>query len=669
MPNKKYNVEENSRMLCVYMRPWTLCVDDATADNPLLANMGASDAHDVISGDTHESKTSANASISSPPRSYAASWERYINGNVASVLSRQYIINLLATTTTPLMEAPGDSSDSSDDEDFDPSSVQVGSMNTVTRTLNGIRDTDEGAKGFGRYSSSIRLGRNLWQSAPLGNAVKQSICEPMFVDGAFPDREKVKRAFRQIKQAENVRPLPFANATPGRLALSVDLYGAKIDAWFAKVQKEKEPPTEEQWAVLRRVRDRVLIEYRIEKEGMHLPKGYDARESEEEPMRGLIHGPPGSGKSELIKFLRRFFEEALEWTHDVEFVFVAYQNRVAYAMKGATIHNVGMLNLAQQGRQLSHTDVDVLFTKNQDLKWVLIDEIGMVSDHLLGSLGVAMGDATNRPKRFRTRQNGRPRIFGGYNLLQFGDFQQLAPCPPGGPLFVPPGESDAPGARQERARAAKDMFWSDDADAINFFFEVKEQKRIKDLRYAHVMTECRQGYMSDESYCFLHGLPTMHAGSWQPATDTLECDSKECKSIQTDWALQCALIRDNAAPHVHNLTLDWKRRFANECSLCAERREERNRLLASGDPSVHQPPFVDAPYVHRNNEPKYVVANVRAQEVAKRSLSYCYWFKAEDHILNPEERPKDTKKLEAKLERFLQMHDMKTATLQETFWE
>ena len=49
------------------------------------------------------------------------------------------------------------------------------------------------------------------------------------------------------------------------------------------------------------------------------------------------------------------------------------------------------------------------------------------------------------------------------------------------------------------------MFWAADADAINFFFEIKEQKRIKDMWYAHVMMECRQGYMSDESYCFLHG--------------------------------------------------------------------------------------------------------------------------------------------------------------------
>ena len=67
--------------------------------------------------------------------------------------------------------------------------------------------------------------------------------------------------------------------------------------------------------------------------------------------------------------------------------------------------------MAQESRQVLHTDVDVVFTKNQDLKWVIIDEIGMVSDHLLGSFGTVLDDASNRPKRFLTRHDGQKRIF------------------------------------------------------------------------------------------------------------------------------------------------------------------------------------------------------------------------------------------------------------------
>jgi hypothetical protein len=68
-----------------------------------------------------------------------------------------------------------------------------------------------------------------------------------------------------------------------------------------------------------------------------------------------------------------------------------------------------------------------------------------------------------------------------------GDFLQLAPCPPGGPLFTPPGEYDAAGSKQERARDVKNMLWGDDKDAVNYVIEMTEQKLIKDAWYARAM--------------------------------------------------------------------------------------------------------------------------------------------------------------------------------------
>ncbi len=52
----------------------------------------------------------------------------------------------------------------------------------------------------------------------------------------------------------------------------------------------------------------------------------------EEPLRGLVHGLPWTGRSKVILFIRRFFEEALGWTYGEEFIFVAFQNHVAHAM-------------------------------------------------------------------------------------------------------------------------------------------------------------------------------------------------------------------------------------------------------------------------------------------------------------------------------------------------
>ena len=44
---------------------------------------------------------------------------------------------------------------------------------------------------------------------------------------------KNEESVEKLGEQDNERPLPFANATPGRFALSVDSYGKKIDDWFA----------------------------------------------------------------------------------------------------------------------------------------------------------------------------------------------------------------------------------------------------------------------------------------------------------------------------------------------------------------------------------------------------------------------------------------------------
>ena len=47
-------------------------------------------------------------------------------------------------------------------------------------------------------------------------------------------------------------------------------------------------------------------------------------------------------------------------------------------------------------------------------------------------------DASDREARYKKRTKELHRMFGGYNVLAFGDFGQLTPLPPGGPIFVPP---------------------------------------------------------------------------------------------------------------------------------------------------------------------------------------------------------------------------------------
>ena len=82
--------------------------------------------------------------------------------------------------------------------------------------------------------------------------------------------------------------------------------------------------------------DRVLLESEAEQRGAQ-------RKVNEEPMFDLVHGVPGSGKTEIIKWIREMFENVLGWTHGIQFVCIAFQNAVAAHIEGQTIHSPRMI--------------------------------------------------------------------------------------------------------------------------------------------------------------------------------------------------------------------------------------------------------------------------------------------------------------------------------------
>ena len=131
------------------------------------------------------------------------------------------------------------------------------------------------------------------------------------------------------------------------------------------------------------------------------------------------------------------FTEALGWRHEDEFLFVAYQNRVANAMGGNTMHAGGDIGIGGQ-RSLDHTDVDLLYTRKEYLRWVLIDELPMVLDDLLGAFEHHLAAAAVDSSRFKYTADKPVRWMGGYNMLGFGEFYQIPPIPASASLSIPP---------------------------------------------------------------------------------------------------------------------------------------------------------------------------------------------------------------------------------------
>ena len=85
-------------------------------------------------------------------------------------------------------------------------------------------------------------------------------------------------------------------------------------------------PTELQSHILDVVHRRRVYEYCVEQSIPHTPESEGMSTM---PLYRLIHGLPGSGKSQVLLWVRDYFETVWHWTHGEQFVFVASMNSMA----------------------------------------------------------------------------------------------------------------------------------------------------------------------------------------------------------------------------------------------------------------------------------------------------------------------------------------------------
>ena len=77
---------------------------------------------------------------------------------------------------------------------------------------------------------------------------------------------------------EAERPAPFDGRTTASAQYSRIDYEKQINAWFVLLQADKEPPNTEQLAVLHAVRDRILQEIVLSREGPGIWKNCEPRQ-------------------------------------------------------------------------------------------------------------------------------------------------------------------------------------------------------------------------------------------------------------------------------------------------------------------------------------------------------------------------------------------------------
>ena len=193
---------------------------------------------------------------------------------------------------------------------------QAATQGKRRKTVEGIEGDKDEATVSDQMRCSIRLGSALW-----------SIDATSWCDGAIQTS-----GHREMNESRSSGASPSAPEKHAKLPAKVSLrvFEHSSAAWLDKIQNEAIQPNAEQLAYLLDIRDRCATEaIETADEG-----NIESRGNFSEPSRKCLLGPPCTGKSECIRWTRRFFEEVMGWESGVHFQMLAPQHTMALLIGG-----------------------------------------------------------------------------------------------------------------------------------------------------------------------------------------------------------------------------------------------------------------------------------------------------------------------------------------------
>ena len=476
---------------------------------------------------------------------------------------------------------------------------------------------------------------------------------------ALPEQAEPKKQ----KKDENEEEASRKKSTASVYARN---YKQKYTTWLHHLKAQEKRPTEQQWAVLNAVHQRCKLEH--EEEAADKINKTDA-----DPLLLFIHGLPGSGKTQVMKWLRSYFEQVWGWQHARHFVYLAPMNTMAARLDGFTVHSWGEVRWQQEGprgaftmssRKGNKQNMSSMAAKMEWARFILIDEIEATAAEDLGEIQDNTAESARDLlyKWRRGKDKTRQRPFGGLNVLMFGDLWQLPPPLKTSITTFP----DRPRSETSlRARDMLDFFWAPTREwgcngASPYIFDVN--KRLDAHRedaewFKNLIESCRQGAMHPIDYHFLHGRQTLVTGSWLASTGRPQCNSGQCQA-------RCRLYTNKEARR-DTLQPDT---LPEECAMCARLRTMRHLVICQTKTKELPPRFLAARLITKYNRPRYYAAQMQAQLFAKTHNTQILWVQAEDFpvegkqltTLSPDE-------LNKKRKDFLRRSDDKTGGIMGLF--
>ena len=365
-----------------------------------------------------------------------------------------------------------------------------------------------------------------------------------------------------------------------------------------------------------------------------------------EPLRWAVHGGPGTGKSYVLNRLRKeLFEDILGWKQGDEFQVVTLQAVMANDLKGDTIHHAFGLNWQGLGdERISGHKLLELSAKALRWRWLIIDEISMVSAELLARLELRCRELVRdlaQGKYAKDAAYARP--FGGLNVILAGDMWQLPP-PRGTFLGDVPCEwlTHCKTKKVAHTIRGQELVWGETPDGIHGVTELVECERTQAIWLQSVQNEVRNGALSNTNHAFLHGSPTPVPGSWNG--HRLECKHATCQE----------LLRKKAAPEAI---------LSLECDICKKERQSKARVADGSLAAVAK--FAGAEAIFATNAVKYHVNKLRAKAWAAETGQVLHHAIAKDGVSSAALREKPD--LGKEKLTWLQRHDQDCGSLYGVF--
>ena len=419
----------------------------------------------------------------------------------------------------------------------------------------------------------LHISDKVWASAENldgGDLAMQQIHQAMMEAKSVQDHMQAKKA---AQASRNRNAASSASNQRGQLIIgepsvkqqepvTVD----KLHQWLESDQVRRSTNAK-QHEFLELVVDRILVEFGL------LPPEESSRQTAE-PLVWLLHGPPGTGKSHVLGFVRELFA-LIGYVYGLDYEVVAFQAVNAADLQGKTIHGAFGFDVTQSaGRPVSEEKAKCM----ANWRWLILDEISLTDAKLFGKCEQRLQAVMPNANEWKRGGDGGIRPFAGVNVILTGDFHQLPP-PAGHYLADVPRNLQDPNCEKTPEDAfadhGKQVLWG---GAVQGVTELEERERCKDAWWNQVVDEMRAGCLSETTWRYLHGKPV------------------------------------------------------DGCALSQEEKASRQRVITSvEDPRLKQDKFKEATAIVANNDARYQINKDRARFYSQAAGTPLRWATAKDH--------------------------------------